>query len=182
MGGRRGAPERVVGYRAVQPVCTTASNRQQLGATSNRRKSLATARNLRQTRALSLPGGKAIEAAYKHPLKPPMPGVSRFRRATIRVLRVSHSRGLRCGCLGTTRSDHPRQHPNGPRADGYTGPASASVGPSRHSHHTRTGGGGGAGIHWKGGPPSSLSRAPSLSPATVSLTASASFHGICNRQ
>ena len=39
------------------------------------------------------------------------------------------------------------------------------------------------GMHWKGGrfpPPSST--APSLCPATASLTPSASFNGICNRQ
>ena len=42
------------------------------------------------------------------------------------------------------------------------------------------------GMHWKGGsftpPPPAPSRAPSLCPATVSLTPSASFNGICNRQ
>ena len=40
------------------------------------------------------------------------------------------------------------------------------------------------GMHWKGGryPPPPPSRAPSLCPATVSLTPSASFDGICNRQ
>ena len=38
-------------------------------------------------------------------------------------------------------------------------------------------------MHWKGGsPPPPLSRAPSLCPATVSVTASASFNVICNRQ
>ena len=41
------------------------------------------------------------------------------------------------------------------------------------------------GMHWKRGeppPPPPLSRAPSLCPATVPLTASASLNGICNRQ
>ena len=40
------------------------------------------------------------------------------------------------------------------------------------------------GMHWKGGeaaPPPPSSRAPSLCPATVPLTASAGFNGICNR-
>ena len=47
------------------------------------------------------------------------------------------------------------------------------------------GSGGGAGMHWKGGryaPPPPPSRAPSLCPATVPLTPSASLNGICNRQ
>ena len=40
------------------------------------------------------------------------------------------------------------------------------------------------GMHWKGGkyPPPPPSRAPSLCPATVPLTASVSFNGIGNRQ
>ena len=41
------------------------------------------------------------------------------------------------------------------------------------------------GMHWKGGggnPPPPNSRAPSLCPATISLTASARLNGICNRQ
>ena len=39
-------------------------------------------------------------------------------------------------------------------------------------------------MHWKGGrnPPPPASRAPSLCPATVPLTPSAGFNGICNRQ
>ena len=46
-------------------------------------------------------------------------------------------------------------------------------------------GGGGAGqgcIGRAGGTPPPPSRAPSLCPATVSLTASASVNGTCNRQ
>ena len=43
-------------------------------------------------------------------------------------------------------------------------------------------GGGGAGMHWNKGTPPPTSRAPSLRPATVPLTPSAGFHGICNRQ
>ena len=40
-----------------------------------------------------------------------------------------------------------------------------------------------AGMHWKGGdPPTFPARAPSLCPAAVCLTATASFNGICNRQ
>ena len=42
-------------------------------------------------------------------------------------------------------------------------------------------GGGEQGCIWKGGTPPS-SRAPSLRPATVPLTANASFNAICNRQ
>ena len=39
------------------------------------------------------------------------------------------------------------------------------------------------GMHWKGGRyPPPFSRTPSLCPATVPLTPSASFNGICNRQ
>ena len=67
------------------------------------------------------------------------------------------------------------------------------VGPPGGGRHGRGGrvaglclvilGGGGAGMHWEGGeitsPPS---RAPSLCPATVPLTPSAGFDGICNRQ
>ena len=37
-------------------------------------------------------------------------------------------------------------------------------------------------MRWKGGRYPSPSRAPSLCPATVSLTPSASFNGVCNRQ
>ena len=38
-------------------------------------------------------------------------------------------------------------------------------------------------MHWKGGRyPPPPSRAPSLCPATVPLTPSAGFNGICNRQ
>ena len=38
------------------------------------------------------------------------------------------------------------------------------------------------GMHWKGGYPPPSSRAPSLCPATVPLTASVSFNGIGDRQ
>ena len=42
--------------------------------------------------------------------------------------------------------------------------------------------GGRAGMHWKGGRSPPPPRAPSLCPATLSLTPSASLSGICNRQ